>query len=136
MQHDHPIGIGDLVTQVRCPQNRDRALRAHVEHELEQIAAALRVEADGRLVHQQQVRPMQERARQFDAAAITAGELRGLVMGAIGKSEPRKLLFDMGLCDGAWDSGQRAADAALRQIGALKKPEDDGQPRSRRGKRN
>jgi hypothetical protein len=41
-----------------------------------------------------------------------------------------------GTVNGAWDSGQRAADAALRQIGALKKPEDDGQPRSRRGKRN
>jgi monoamine oxidase len=41
-----------------------------------------------------------------------------------------------GTVNGAWDSGQRAADAALGQIGALKRPEDGGQPRSRRGKRN
>jgi monoamine oxidase len=28
-----------------------------------------------------------------------------------------------GTVDGAWDSGERAADAALRRIGALKEPE-------------
>jgi len=45
-----------------------------------------------------------------------------------------------GTVNGAWDSGQRAADAALRQIGALKKPEEDKpsqrsrQRRSRRGR--
>jgi monoamine oxidase len=30
-----------------------------------------------------------------------------------------------GTVNGAWESGQRTAEAALRQIGALKKPEDD-----------
>ena len=40
---------------------------------------------------------MQERAREFDAAAIAAGKLRGLVMCALGKSQPRKLLLDLGL---------------------------------------
>ncbi|MFZ0624122.1 MAG: NAD(P)/FAD-dependent oxidoreductase [Pseudolabrys sp.] len=45
-----------------------------------------------------------------------------------------------GTVNGAWDSGQRAAEAALRQIGALKKPEDERPPqrsrqrRSRRGR--
>jgi monoamine oxidase len=29
-----------------------------------------------------------------------------------------------GTVNGAWDSGQRAAEAALRQIGALKSPEE------------
>jgi hypothetical protein len=79
---------------------------------------------------------MQECAREFDAAAIAAGELRGLVMGAFGKSEPRKLLFDMGLCHGAWDSMQAGVkeevggDGKLEVEGRLLK--DDTEPRQRR----
>jgi hypothetical protein len=30
-----------------------------------------------------------------------------------------------GTVNGAWESGQRVAEVALRQIGALKKPEED-----------
>jgi hypothetical protein len=30
-----------------------------------------------------------------------------------------------GTVNGAWDSGQRAAEAALRQIGALKSPDEE-----------
>ena len=33
-----------------------------------------------------------------------------------------------GTVNGAWESGQRTAEAALRQIGALKKPEEDKPP--------
>jgi monoamine oxidase len=41
-----------------------------------------------------------------------------------------------GTVNGAWESGQRTAEAALRQIGALKKPEDDKpQPRSQQRQR-
>lgn len=43
-----------------------------------------------------------------------------------------------GTVNGAWDSGQRVADAALRQIGALKRPEEDRpsqRSRQRRGRR-
>jgi monoamine oxidase len=41
-----------------------------------------------------------------------------------------------GTVNGAWESGQRAAEAALRQIGALKKPEDDRPaPRSKQRRR-
>jgi monoamine oxidase len=43
-----------------------------------------------------------------------------------------------GTVNGAWDSGQRAAEAALRQFGALKKPEEERPPqrsRQRRGRR-
>lgn len=44
-----------------------------------------------------------------------------------------------GTVDGAWDSGERAAEAALRRIGALKEPEPAEQserPRSRRRMRS
>jgi hypothetical protein len=38
-----------------------------------------------------------------------------------------------GTIDGAWESGERAAEAALRRIGALKDPEPEARPaKSRR----
>ena len=106
MQHDDPIGIRHLVAQMRRPQNRDRAFRAHAEQQLEQVAAACRVEADGRLVHQQHPRPVQQRARELDPPAVAAAEFRGLVVGALGKSKARELLVDMRLRHGARDSMQ------------------------------
>jgi hypothetical protein len=43
-----------------------------------------------------------------------------------------------GTVNGAWETGQRAAEAALRQIGALKGPDESKpprRPRERRGRR-
>ncbi len=40
-----------------------------------------------------------------------------------------------GTVNGAWESGQRAADAALRQTGALKRPEDDKPARGAKQRR-
>ena len=79
---------------------------------------------------------MQERARQFDAAAIAAGKLRGLVVGALGKSEPRKFLLDMCLRDCARDAVQAGVE---QEIGGDRKLEierrllkDDTELRQRR----
>src|SRR5262245_60353323 len=36
MEHDHAVGVRHLVAQVRRPQHRDAALRAHVEQLFEQ----------------------------------------------------------------------------------------------------
>ena len=79
---------------------------------------------------------MQECARQFDAAAIAAGELRGLVVGALGKSEPHKLLFDMGLRHGARDPVQAGMKEEVRGDGKLEVErrllKHDTEPRQRR----
>ena len=40
-----------------------------------------------------------------------------------------------GTVDGAWDSGERAAEAALRRIGALKEPEPEQASERQRGRR-
>jgi hypothetical protein len=40
-----------------------------------------------------------------------------------------------GTVDGAWESGERAADAALRKIGAVKEPEPDKPVRVKRRQR-
>jgi hypothetical protein len=53
MQYDDPVGVGHLVALMRGPQHRDSALLAHRQNELDQIAAACRIEANRRLVHQQ-----------------------------------------------------------------------------------
>ena len=37
-----------------------------------------------------------------------------------------------GTIDGAWESGERAAEAALRRIGALKDPEPEARPAKQR----
>ena len=37
-----------------------------------------------------------------------------------------------GTIDGAWESGERAAEAALRRIGALRDPEPEARPVKRR----
>ena len=92
MQDHDPIGVGHLVAQMRRPQHRDRALRPHRQDELAQIAAALRIEADGGLVHEQEPRLVQQRARQLHPAPVAAGELRGLVVRAIDQPEARQLL--------------------------------------------
>jgi hypothetical protein len=37
-----------------------------------------------------------------------------------------------GTIDGAWESGERAAEAALRRIGALRDPEPEARPSKQR----
>ena len=39
-----------------------------------------------------------------------------------------------GTVEGAWESGERAADAALRKIGALREPEAPARPLPKRGR--
>ena len=109
MQHDDAIGVRHLVAQMRRPQHRHRPLGAQRQDRLEQVAAARRIEADGRLVHQQQTRDVQQRARQFDATAIAAAELHGLAVRLSGKAEPRQLLVDARL-------GERARDAVQARV--------------------
>ena len=54
---------------------------------LKNVGARLDVEADGRLVEQQQPRPMQQRARDFQPPHLAAREVAHLVAGAVGKAD-------------------------------------------------
>ena len=94
MEHDHAVGVRHLVAQVCRPQHRNAALGAHPEQELEQVAAARRIEPDRRLVHQQHARIVHQGAHQLHAPPVAAAERRRLVAGAILERQPRKLVVD------------------------------------------
>ena len=61
-------------------------------HMAEDVGARLDVEADGRLVEQQQPRPMQQRARDLEPPHLAAGEIAHLAAGAVGEPDPRQHL--------------------------------------------
>ena len=70
-----------------CVTNRIviAVLLAHLEHEVLEVAARLRVDRRERLVHQQDRRLVGERARDRDALLHAAGELPRVVV-----DEPRQ----------------------------------------------
>ena len=69
MQHDKFVVGDDLVEQMGRPQHADALLSGQTPDMAEDVGACLDVEADCRLVEQQQARPMQQRASDLDAAA-------------------------------------------------------------------
>src|SRR6185437_7054390 len=69
------------------------------EDQLAQVVAAAGIEADRRLVHEEEAGLMQERPRELDPAPIAAAQLRDLVVRALDQPEPRQLAFDPRLCD-------------------------------------
>ena len=111
MEHDDAIGVG--TSSHRCVAHSTATERSARKLSISwrRSLAARRIEADGRFVHQQHARFVQQRARQFDAAAIAAAQLRGLVVRAFGKPEPRQLLRDALLGDRA----RNAVQAGVKQ---------------------
>src|SRR3954453_12680872 len=59
---------------------------------VEDVGACLDIEADGRLVEQQQARAVQQRAGDFQASHLAAGEVAHLAAGAVGKADARQHL--------------------------------------------
>ena len=104
MGHDQH-GVGEalrLLDVVRRHQDR-RPLRAEPVDQRPELLAHLRVEADGRLVHQHEPRPVHERAGDQQAAPHAAGELvdlRGAAVDELGQAQ-RALdrLAPVGVCD-------------------------------------
>ena len=87
------LSLGDdLVEQMRRPQHADALLGDELPDMAEDIGARLDVEPDGRLVEQQQPRPMQQRARDLEPAHLPAREVAHLAAGAIGEPDPRQHL--------------------------------------------
>jgi hypothetical protein len=138
MQHDDAIRLGHFVAQMRRPQHRNRAFGTQLQHERKQIAAACRVKTDRRLVHQQNPRFVQQRARQFNATAIAATQLGGFIVRALGKPEPRQFFGDALLGHSTRNSVQPGMEKEIsghRQFeiesGLLKHDAEFGQGRHR-----
>ena len=70
---------GDAVV-VRDEQHRHPVLVAHAAEQVEDLRAGLGVERAGRLVREQQPRPVRERARDRDPLALAAGERRRIAV--------------------------------------------------------
>ena len=105
---------------------------------LQDLATARRIEADGRLVHQEEGWFVQERSREFDAAApVAAAQGARRRIGPLAEVEPRKLRVDPSVCIAARQSVKAceeievAPDAQLEIERRLLK--DDAKLRERRG---
>src|SRR5271169_4131242 len=83
MEHDDAIGVLHLVAQMRRPEHGDGAFGTQAEDQLAQVVAAGGIEADRSLVHEQNARLVQERARELHAATVAAAQLRDLVVRAL-----------------------------------------------------
>ena len=91
VKHDHLVIRRDLVDQMRRPQHGDAVVAGERMHVLDQTPAGRHVEADGRLVQQQQRRAVQQRARHLDAPAVAAAQPAHLVAAALGQLQPLEL---------------------------------------------
>ena len=113
--------------------------RAHGQQQLEQVAAARRIEPDRRLVHQQHARLVQQRARELDPPAVAAAQLRGLVMGALGRaraaparSSMRACATARGMpCRPAWNRRLAVTDSSRSSVGCWNTMPSRGQRRHR-----
>ena len=77
------LGFFEVMRRV---ENR-RARRAQAADEFQNVQPRLRINAHGRLVEQQQLRPMQQRAAEIDAPLHAAGVSLHRVLRAVGQRE-------------------------------------------------
>src|SRR6185436_7670336 len=87
MQDDEIIVRTDLVEQMRRPQHAYSLFGNELADVVEDVGARLDVEADGRLVEQQQARAVQQRPRNFQAPHLAAGEVAHLAASTVGKAD-------------------------------------------------
>ena len=92
MQHDHPILGIDLIDQMGCPEDGQPPLRHQATDIAQQFGAAADVEADRRLVAEQEPRLMQQGARDLDPPELAARQLPHLAPDLPGKPRARQLL--------------------------------------------
>jgi hypothetical protein len=106
MQHDHLVGIGGLVDQMRRPQHADALLGDEAAHVPEDVGARRDVETDRRLVEHQKARAVQECPCDLDATHLTAREIAHLVVGAVAERDAFEKLPCACLCLAAADAVQ------------------------------
>src|ERR1700759_1543929 len=93
MQDDEIVARLDLVEQMRRPQHADALFGDELPDTPEDIGPGLAVEPDGRLIEQQQPRPMQQRARDFEPAHLPAREIAHLAAGTLSEPDARQLFL-------------------------------------------
>ena len=94
-QDDDPVGeIDRLVDVVRDEEDRDPELVAHLEHQVLEVAARLRVDGRERLVHEQDRGLVRERARDRDALLHAARELPWVVVDEAREADGLERLLD------------------------------------------
>ncbi len=94
MQHDHAVVVRDLVDQVGGPEHRDPVLARQAVDVGDDGLAGRHVQAHGRLVEQQQPRPVQQRAGDLDPAAVAAVEPAHPLARALGHAQAAELGLD------------------------------------------
>ena len=82
VQHNDIVIFRNFVDQMGGPQHRD-TIFDEPAHVLEDICSRLDIKADCRLIQQEQARPMQERASDFDLPHLAPGEAANLVFGTV-----------------------------------------------------
>ena len=112
-EHDDAVGeVDGLVDVVGDEEDRDPVVLAHLEDEVLEVAARLRVDGGERLVHEQDRRLVGERAGDRDALLHPAGELPGIVVDESRQPDGRERLLDerssaRSSSSGLWRSGSR-----------------------------
>ena len=94
MQDDDPVGRFGFVDEMGGPQDGHRAPVAQLEHVVQQVAPARRVEAHRGFVHEQEFRAVDQRPRELDPAALAAAEGPRTVPRAVGQAQMTQVLRD------------------------------------------
>ena len=107
LMQDHEVVAGhDFVEQMGGPEHADALLGDQLPDVVEDVGARLDVEPDGRFVEQQQTWAMQQRARNFEPAHLSAREVAHLAAGAFGKADAREHLIAAQACFAPADAVQ------------------------------
>ena len=85
MQHDDIIAVGDFIDEMRGPKNRNAFCGDEVAHMTDDVGPGFDVETDRGLVENEQARPVQQRARDFETSHLTTREVAHLVFGPLGQ---------------------------------------------------
>ena len=72
MENDEVVARCDFIEQVRCPQHTNAFFGHKAAHVLQDIGASLDIEADCRLVEQEQTGPMEQCAGNFKTTHLSA----------------------------------------------------------------
>ena len=86
LEVDCPRSISSDVALVRNQDDRDSPLRAEAREDLHHLVARGRIEIAGRLVGEQQRRLRHQRAGDRHPLLLSAGQLVGMMFGAIGEA--------------------------------------------------
>ena len=96
-QDDDPVGMGeDDVHAVLGEQHADRLLVREPARQRHQFVPLARRHAGGRLVHQQQARPVGERDRQLDPLDVAVGQHAGRALALLGHADARQQRVGLG----------------------------------------